>query len=66
MTRFPRYAASRGSWGVAKVPTVVVEVEQDDGLDSGSIGHGLVWIDRLVEYLSVQEAIQQIKYFRDK
>ena len=32
MTRFPRYSGSRASWGVARVPTVVVEVEQDDGL----------------------------------
>ena len=32
MTRFPKYAESRASWGVAKVPTVVVEVEQEDGL----------------------------------
>ena len=32
MTRFPRYAGSRASWGVARVPTVIVEVEQDDGL----------------------------------
>ena len=32
MTRFPRYSESRAKWGVAKVPTVIVEVEQSDGL----------------------------------
>ena len=32
MTRFPKYAESRASWGVAKVPTVIVEIEQEDGL----------------------------------
>ena len=32
MTRFPRYNESRGSWGVARVPSVIVEVEQSDGL----------------------------------
>jgi len=32
MTRFPKYSQSRASWGVAKVPTVVVEIEQEDGL----------------------------------
>ena len=32
MTRFPRYSESRASWGVARVPTVIVEIEQSDGL----------------------------------
>ena len=27
MSRFPRFHGSRNSWGVARVPTVVVEVE---------------------------------------
>ena len=40
MTRFPKYAESRGSWGVAKVPTVVVEVEQDDGLIGVGVSTG--------------------------
>jgi L-rhamnonate dehydratase len=32
MSRFPEYHGSRKSWGVAKVPTVIVEIEQDDGV----------------------------------
>ena len=27
MSMFPKYSGSRSSWGVAKVPTVIVEVE---------------------------------------
>jgi len=40
MTRFPKYSESRGSWGVAKVPTVVVEVEQEDGLIGVGVSTG--------------------------
>ena len=32
MSPFPKYSESRGSWGVANVPSVVVEIEQEDGL----------------------------------
>lgn len=32
MSRFPEYAGSRQSWGVAKISTVIVEVEDDNGL----------------------------------
>ena len=32
MSRFGKYAGSRKSWGVANVPSVLVEVEQEDGL----------------------------------
>lgn len=35
-----RYSESRGSWGVAKVPTVVVEVEQEDGLIGVGVSTG--------------------------
>ena len=31
MSRYPRYAGARSSWGVANVPSVVVEVEDDEG-----------------------------------
>ena len=32
MSRFPRYARSRSSWGVAKLPSVIVEIEDEQGL----------------------------------
>lgn len=32
MSKFPQYRGSRASWGVAAVATVVVEIEQDDGV----------------------------------
>ncbi len=32
MSPFPKYAGSRNSWGLANVPTVVVEVEDEAGL----------------------------------
>ena len=31
MSRYPQYSGSRGSWGVAKLPTVIVEVEDEKG-----------------------------------
>jgi len=31
MTRFPKYSESRASWGVANVPTVIVEIEDEEG-----------------------------------
>jgi L-rhamnonate dehydratase len=31
MSRFPKYSGSRGSWGVARVPTVIVEIEDEEG-----------------------------------
>lgn len=31
MSRYPKYSGSRGSWGVAKVPTVIVEIEDSAG-----------------------------------
>lgn len=31
MSMFPKYSGSRSSWGVAKVPTVIVEVEDEAG-----------------------------------
>ncbi len=31
MSIFPEYAGSRQSWGVAKVPSVIVEIEDEDG-----------------------------------
>lgn len=37
MSRFPRYSGSRKSWGVANVPSVIVEVEDENGL----VGIGL-------------------------
>ena len=37
MSRFPKYSGSRKSWGVANVPSVVVEVEDENGL----VGIGL-------------------------
>jgi hypothetical protein len=30
MSRFPEYAGSQKFWGVAKIPTVIVEVEDDN------------------------------------
>ena len=32
MSRYPKYSGSRSSWGVAKVPTVIVEIEDAQGL----------------------------------
>ena len=32
MSQYPKYAGSRGSWGVAKIPTVIVEIEDEQGL----------------------------------
>ena len=32
MSRYPKYSGSRSTWGVAKVPTVIVEVEDEQGL----------------------------------
>jgi L-alanine-DL-glutamate epimerase-like enolase superfamily enzyme len=37
MTRFPKYSGSRKSWGVANVPSVIVEIEDENGL----VGIGL-------------------------
>jgi L-rhamnonate dehydratase len=37
MSRFPQYSGSRKSWGVANVPSVIVEIENEKGL----IGIGL-------------------------
>ncbi len=37
MSRFPRYSGSRKSWGVANVPSVIVEIEDENGL----VGIGL-------------------------
>jgi len=31
MSRYPEYSGSRASWGVARVPTVIVEVEDEAG-----------------------------------
>ena len=31
MSRYPKYSGSRSSWGVARVPTVIVEVEDEEG-----------------------------------
>jgi len=31
MSRYPKYSGSRSSWGVANVPTVIVEVEDEEG-----------------------------------
>ena len=38
MSPFPKYSRSRKSWGVANVPTVVVEVEDETGLVDVSTG----------------------------
>lgn len=32
MSRYPKYAGSRSSWRVAKEPTVIVEIEDEQGL----------------------------------
>ena len=32
MSRFPKYSGSRKSWGVANVPSVIVEIENDKAL----------------------------------
>ena len=40
MTPFPRYAGSRGSWGVANVPSVIVEIEDDKGLVGVGVSTG--------------------------
>eukprot|EP01046_Picozoa_sp_COSAG06_P061036 COSAG06_NODE_13227_length_1280_cov_1.680779_1_plen_301_part_01 len=32
MAPYPKYSESRSSWGVANVPSVLVEIEQEDGL----------------------------------
>ena len=37
MARFPKYSGSRKSWGVANVPSIVVEIENEAGL----VGIGL-------------------------
>ena len=35
MSRYPKYSGSRSSWGVANVPSVIVEIEDDGkGIDS--------------------------------
>ena len=31
MSRYPKYSASRSSWGVARVPSVIVEIEDEQG-----------------------------------
>ena len=31
MSRYPKYSGSRSSWGVAKVPSVIVEIEDGQG-----------------------------------
>lgn len=31
MSRYPKYSGSRSSWGVAKVPSVIVEIEDEQG-----------------------------------
>jgi L-rhamnonate dehydratase len=31
MSRYPKFSGSRSSWGVAHVPTVIVEIEDDEG-----------------------------------
>ena len=31
MSRYPKYSGSRSSWGVARVPTVIVEIEDEEG-----------------------------------
>ena len=31
MSRYPKYSGSRSSWGVARVPTVIVEIEDAEG-----------------------------------
>lgn len=31
MSRYPKYSTSRSSWGVAKVPSVIVEIEDEQG-----------------------------------
>ncbi|MGB1718675.1 MAG: hypothetical protein ACPHO6_10980, partial [Candidatus Latescibacterota bacterium] len=36
MSRYPQYSGSRASWGVARVPTVIVEIEDE----AGQIGIG--------------------------
>ena len=37
MSRYPNYAGSRSSWGLANVPTVIVEIEDE----AGRIGIGV-------------------------
>lgn len=32
MSRYPKFSGSRSSWGVAKVPSVIVEIEDEQGL----------------------------------
>ena len=32
MSRYPKYSGSRSSWGVANVPSVIVEIEDENGL----------------------------------
>merc|ERR1719272_1028662 len=31
MSRYPKYSGSRGDWGVAAVPSVIVEIEDEEG-----------------------------------
>ncbi len=31
MSRYPKYSGPRSSWGVARVPTVIVEIEDEEG-----------------------------------
>ena len=31
MSRYPKFSGSRSSWGLARVPTVIVEIEDDEG-----------------------------------
>ncbi len=40
MSRFPKYSGSRKSWGVANIPTVIVEVEDDNGLVGVGVSTG--------------------------
>jgi hypothetical protein len=36
---------------------------EDGGLDGGTVGDGLVWVDALVQLLAVEEVLQQLLDF---
>ena len=40
MSRYPKYSQSRSSWGLAKVPSVIVEIEDEDGLVGVGVSTG--------------------------
>jgi len=66
MSRFHKYSESRASWGVAKVPSVVVEIEQDDGVIGVGVSTGgeaaCFIIEQHLAMFVEGESVQNISY----